>query len=760
MESFSPKMRRFAAAVLVCAFGLTLFLGYRASLLVVNYDFEQFFPSDDPETTYYRTFRGQFAPDNDFVLVALESGGTVYDSAYLAQVDALTERLAALPEVTEVLSPTTLAEPLAFGGSVFRRPLLRWDAGAEALQADSARIARRPDILGNWIAVDHSACGILVQHTPGLDAEGCDSLAAAVNALAAEFPRMHATGRSIAQGHYIGTLKRELILFVAVGVLLLGGILFAAFRSMLGILAPIGIVLLSAVWTLGILHVSGGAIDIMTVVMPTILFVVGVSDVVHILARFNDERLAGFSPPQALKRTYQEVGVATFLTSATTAIGFLTLLSAAIPPVRNFGLFTAVGVGVAYVCAFTVLPALMVLFPPAPRNRQGSDGTWEQGLSRVLRWTLANGKPIGYATALIALFSLTGALRVNVDTRLLEDLTEDDPLRKEFQYFEAHFAGVRPFECAVEVPAPYSVYDPAVLRETEAIATHAERLGVGAVLAPSRVFSLANRWKNGDAPSAHRLPEDDAALAQLVASVNRGIGKEALSRVAAPEAGLIRIAGRTADDGARAQAARETALLDWHRTAFPNSPLVVHPTGTARLIDLNNADLSTDLTQGILLSIGVVALLAGWMFRSLVMVVIAVVMNLLPIAAIAGMMGWADIDLKVSTGIVFCIAFGIAVDDTIHFLSRLRLELAANTPLPLALRATHRSTGKAIVLTSVILCAGFAVLTLSDFAGTVFLGAAIAGSLALAVALDLLLLPVLLLKFYRPRRSSGHERDA
>ena len=109
--------------------------------------------------------------------------------------------------------------------------------------------------------------------------------------------------------------------------------------------------------------------------------------------------------------------------------------------------------------------------------------------------------------------------------------------------------------------------------------------------------------------------------------------------MASPEAGLIRIAGRTADDGARAQAAREAALLDWHRTAFPRSSLVLHPTGTARLIDLNNADLSTDLTSGILLSIGVTALLAGWMFRSLAVVGIAVLVNLLPIAAIAGVMG-------------------------------------------------------------------------------------------------------------------------
>ncbi|MGA1374042.1 MAG: efflux RND transporter permease subunit [Flavobacteriales bacterium] len=752
---FPTKWRQIAWSVLAVAGVWTGYAGYRAAQLVVNYDFEQFFPSDDPETAYYRAFRDQFATDNDFVLIALESEGTVYDAAYLGRVDALTDRLLACPHVVEVISPTRIAEPLVFGGSVFKRPLLRWDSGPDDLRADSIRIARRPDILGNAISTDQTACAIVVQHAPALSAEGCDALAASIDSISADFPGLHATGRALAQRHYIGTLRNELILFVVVGLVLLTALLYIAFRSWVGVVAPIGIVLLSAVWTLGILHLAGGQIDIMTVVMPTLLFVVGVSDVVHILARFNDEQLDGHAPTEALRRTYREVGLATFLTSATTAIGFLTLLTAAIAPVRNFGLYTAIGVGVAYICAFTVLPAILVLFPPPPRARQGGDGPWDAGLGKLFRWTFAHGQSIALGTGLIVVFSIAGTLQVETDTRLLEDLTEDDPLRKEFSYFEAHFAGVRPFELAIEVPAHLSVFNPEVLRETEAIAARAEQLGAGAVMAPSRVFALANRWKNGDAPSAQRLPDDNEELTRLAASVNRGAGREALGQTVVPEAGLIRIAGRTTDDGARAHALREAELLAWHATAYPRSELAVHPTGTARLIDLNNADLTQNLTTGIGLSIAVVSLLAGFMFRNFAVALIAALVNLLPIAAIAGWMGFANIDLKVSTGIVFCIAFGIAVDDTIHFLSRLRLELSRGVALPVALRTTHRSTGKAIVLTSIILCAGFSVLTLSDFAGTVFLGASIAGSLAVAVALDLLLLPWLLLKFYRPRRTSA-----
>lgn len=756
MQEMPRTARRAARTVLVATACLTGVLGYVASGLVVDYNFEQFFPAEDPETTYYRDFRSHFASDNDFVLFALPAPAGVYDPVFLRNVEALTAACDSLPYAIEVTSPTRFAEPLMFGGAVFRRPLLRYEEGPEALAADSARIAQRPDILGNLISTDATACAVVLQHAPELHKAGCDSLAVAVEALGQrpEFAGLHATGRALAQRYYIDRLQWELVLFTSVGLLLLVVVLWLSFRSWVGILAPLGIVLLSVVWTLGILALSGGTIDVMTVVMPTILFVVGVSDVVHILARFNDERIAGASPYEALVSTYKEVGLATFLTSLTTAVGFLTLVTASIAPVKHFGVFTAVGVGVAYICAFTVLPALLVLAPPAPRAQRGSDGPWQEGLARLLRWTWANGKVISWVAIALALFSLTGIQRVRIDNRLLEDLTDDDPLRKEFAWFEAHFAGVRPFELAVEVPPHLGVFHPAVLRETEAIAAKTEQLGAGAVIAPSRILALANRWRNGDAPQAQRLPASDEELSRLAASVNRGGGKVAMARFANADAGLIRIAGRTGDDGALEHTSREEELLAWHRTAFPNSSLRLHPTGTARLIDRNNADLTENLTWGMAVSVLAIALIAGLMFRSLRVVAISIAVNALPIAAIGGYMGWAGIDLKVSTGIVFCIAFGIAVDDTIHFLSRLRIELSKGLALPAALRATHRSTGKAIILTSVILCAGFSVLTLSDFAGTVFLGAALAGSLALAVACDLLLLPWLLLKFYRVRRSS------
>jgi predicted RND superfamily exporter protein len=133
------------------------------------------------------------------------------------------------------------------------------------------------------------------------------------------------------------------------------------------------------------------------------------------------------------------------------------------------------------------------------------------------------------------------------------------------------------------------------------------------------------------------------------------------------------------------------------------------------------------------------------------MTIIALIPNMIPLVVVAGLMGYMDINLKISTAITFTIAFGIAVDDTIHFLSKLKLELGKGKSLLRALRITYITTGKAIILTSLVLFAGFFMLVLSDFEGTFAMGALVSVSLLVAVIADLMLLPILLLAFYKPK---------
>ena len=769
------RWRRRSGWILVAIGILTALAGWRASQIGFNYDFEAFFPEGQPETAFYLQFREAFSTDNDFILVGLKAENGVFDADFLRATRQLSAALDSVDGVTGVLDPTDLSLPVRDPvlGMVFERPLLRWDQ-PEHYATDSAYIWRDPQWVGTVFSEDGRSLALTLLQTPMLSKEGCDRIAADTDAVLAEWKaaqrarglevECHRAGRAHAQVHYVSVMEREVALFVGLGLLLLITFLFVAFRTWWGIVIPLTVILLSGLGTLAFMEVTGKGIDIMTVVLPTIIFVVGMSDVVHIITRYLDELRAGLPPFPALRKAFREVGLATFLTSLTTAIGFLTLLSSAIGPIREFGLYTAAGVFIAFGLAFSLLPAVLMRTKApirhATRPNDHGASPWTPWLSRwFIRIVRHRRVILGTAVVLtgVSVVLLSGIV---VNNYLLEDLREDDPLRQEFNFFERDFSGVRPYELALRfAPGQNTLGQPGVLAAVDSVETWlAHDVGAGSVLGPASVARMAHRLLNGDRPSANRIPEG-AALSRLLDRLekldrggadNAGAGWSAAVR---DDLGLARITAKTADLGAIVLAERNAQFLERVNAhlsrEFDTPPFSVEVTGTANLIDLNNRFLASDMVLGLLIAFGMVALIVGLLFRSLRMTLISLVPNVLPLLFIAGFMGALNIDLKVSTSIIFTIAFGIAVDDTLHFLAKYRLLLRQGRQPIWALRRTFLATGKAIIITSIILCGGFATLMLSSFEGTFHIGLLVSLTLCFAVVVDLAVLPLLLL----PRRT-------
>ena len=763
--------RKRSGWILIAIGILTAVAGWRAAQIGFNYDFEAFFPEGQPETAFYLQFREAFSTDNDFILVGLKGENGVFDRNFLHATRDLAAALDSVEGVTGVIDPTDLTLPVQDPvlGMVFQRPLLRWEQ-PEHYATDSAAIWRDPQWVGTLFSEDGKSLALTVLQTPMLSKEGCDRIAAETDAVLTTWQKdqedrgvqieFHRAGRAHAQVHYVSVMEREVALFVGLGLILLITFLHFAFRTWWGIVIPLTVILLSGLGTLAFMEVTGKGIDIMTVVLPTIIFVVGMSDVVHIITRYLDELRAGLDPFPALRKAFREVGLATFLTSLTTAIGFLTLLSSAIGPIREFGLYTAAGVFIAFGLAFSLLPAVLMR-SRAPLQHVASDkdasaSPWTPWLSRWFIRILRNRRWILSGTGLLTVASLWLLSGIEVNNYLLEDLREDDPLRQEFNFFEQDFSGVRPYELALRFePGGNIMAEPGVLAAVDSVETWLdEDVGAGSVLGPASIASTANRLLNGNRPSADRVPEG-AELERLLGRLNRldrsngdesGAGWSAAVR---DDLGLGRITAKTADLGAKVLAARNAAFLDrvnaYLENTFETPPFTVEVTGTANLIDLNNRFLASDMVLGLLIAFGIVALIVGLLYRSLRMTLISLVPNVLPLLFIAGFMGALDIDLKVSTSIIFTIAFGIAVDDTLHFLAKYRILLRQGRQPIWALRRTFLATGKAIIITSIILCGGFATLMLSSFEGTFHIGLLVSLTLCFAVVVDLAVLPLLLL---------------
>ncbi|MBJ6109168.1 MMPL family transporter [Hymenobacter sp. BT523] len=760
-------LRRLAHLTLLVLGLLTVLSGFFVAQLRFNYNFNDFYPAGDPDLDYYQGYTQRFGNDNDYLLLGLEAppGRTVFDPGFLRQVDSLTQLARRQSSVRSVTSPTTLANTVVEGLGVFNLPYLHPDKPARRAD-DSTLIYRTPGLVGNVFSPDARAVTLVLQLTPDLEKPPGDSLFAALRAGMARLhlpeERVHFAGRIVAQSVFVDRLKWELVVFMSLSVLLVTGLLWLTFRTWWGVVLPLVVVLGAILWGLGIMAASGVTIDLMTALLPLMLFVVGMSDTIHIISRYVSELGYGASKKDALRVTIKESGFGSGLSALTTSLGFFTLMTSTIKPIHNFGLFTGIAVILAFVLSFTLLPAMLVLLGrPQLREPRRQGHSWDGVLGRLFRTVLLRRRLIFTLSGLVLAAAIGLSTRVRINSSLLDDLSKSDPVRQDFAFFDRQFAGVRPFELELK-PAPgRDIYDLAVLRQTERIEAYLkETYGLRFAASPVTLVKSVRKALNGGGLEAYRLPADTLELQLLRGKLRQFRKKPEFSALALPDGSAGRLTGRMSDVGSIRADALNDALRRHLRATVDSTVLRTRLTGSSNLIDKNNENLTLNMIQGMAIDVLMVTLIVLFLFRSLRMTVVVLIPNLLPIIIVAGVMGLAGVNMKVSTSIIFTIAFGIAVDDTIHFISKLRLTLGKEPDIFKAVRRTYLLAGKAVITTSLILVGGFSTLLFSKFDGTFYVGLLIGLTLLFGVVAELTLLPLLILYFYkRPKDQAISTED-
>ena len=559
-------------------------------------------------------------------------------------------------------------------------------------------------------------------------------------------------GKVRAQPVYLDLIQQELVVFLSASLVLVIILLSVAYRTFWAIVIPLLVVSLAGIWTLAFMYLTGKPLDLMMVLLPTIIFVVGMSDVVHILTRYIEEIRHGNSHTAALKVTFNEVGIATFLTSLTTGIGFLTLITSNIIPIRDFGIYTAVGVLIAYIMAFTLLPSALVFLPP-PRiaENQNLRKRWRNMLTKGLVWVLRYRIRITIVTTVLVVLAVLGMQKLRVNTFLIDDLPRSHPLKSAFLFFDQNFGGSRPFEMAIDVKSDsLGVFDYRVLKEIEKVHNYLEQTYQATALSsPVSVVKSTNEALNGGASQFYSVP-DANAFNRLLPHLERFRKRSYFDQMLSEDLKQSRFSGRIPDIGSNLSTEKLLQLNQFVESSVDTNLVDFRVTGTSLLIDKNNDYLVRNMSTGLAIAFAVVALIAGVMFRSWRMILITLLVNVIPLLLVAGIMGALGVTLKLTTSVIFTIAFGIAVDDTIHFISKLKMELAKGSSVLYAIKRTYFSTGKAIIITTFILISGFMTLLLSAFGGTFYIGLFVSLTLLFALVVDLTLLPVLVLWFYRP----------
>lgn len=731
---------------------LTAGLGYHALQIETEHSSGHFISSESKAFQEFERAGEVFGRSQTFLYLVFPEADP-YDTAFLSALDSLTTAFATYEGVEQVLSLTNVPVLVRSDAGFAARPLYDATIPPDSLRG---RIAAQTFLRGLLLSNDGTTAAMLVKidHVFNNTPARVD-LVERIQADAASLPgKVALAGFPYLRTEYARRVSREAPLFTLLALVVAMGCLYLIFGAWRAVLLPTVIVGLGIVWTLGLMHLLDYRVNIVTSVLPALLVIIGMATVIHLVTKFLDQYARHGDQRAALVETVRTVGLATFLTCLTTAIGFGVLVLSGSRLLAEFGLAAALGILLLFFLAITLTPIVFRSYHTAP-SRAAPWATHDRLarlFSRLAAYTrLRTGRLLAGALVLAAA-GLAGTAQISTDIFVFSDFYEDDPLRRDLAVFEDHFGGVLPMDVVIEAKQPGRFRSLGALRRLERLQQQLEALPpVGRSLAAPDLAKLATQAYFGGHPRAYRLPSSyELPYLQRAFGAFSG-GGNALTRnlptLVDSTYTLARVYLGVADIGTTAMNALADTVLARAAALFPPEQFEVFATGTA----IRATRSGENLVENLLISLGVaLVIISGLMallFRSLRLMLISLAPNLLPLVVVGGAMGFTGIALKPSTALIFSIAFGIAVDSTIHFLTKYRLHRDERMTKQQAIAATLRETGKAIFFTTLILMSGFLVFTLSGFGGTVSMGALTALTLGVAMVANLLLLPALLYRF-------------
>ncbi|MBR9922010.1 MAG: MMPL family transporter [Bacteroidetes bacterium] len=719
---------------------------YYSLQLKFNFDFEQFFPHGDPDLEFFQQFIEDFESDDNFMLVAVERSEGVFDSAFLADFHDLTLAAKDLEYITESQSLTKVSYPLRTPFGITSIPAIHLDDPSR-YESDKEKIMADERFAYNLISPDATSLVVFLKTVENIKLDEADAIMNSLDSLLQTytFEDYHFLGRAYFQKELVAMQKREIMVSAIVAGILVTLVMFFLFRRPIGIAIALSSVGLGMLLFMGFLGVTGRELNAMAALYPVLMIIVGTSDVIHIMSKYIDELRKGLSRKEAIWITIREIGLATLLTSITTSVGFLSLVTSRVYPIRDFGLNAAIGVMVAYftVILFTTVVLSMFDVPQLIKLGRGQ-AFWEKSMGRMHRFVKGNGRKIVWGGVVVLLLSFWGISMITTNYSLIHNLPQGRKITEDFRFFEEKFTGFRPMDIAVFAQGEYEATDYEVVQAIDTVEQYLRSFDeIRAISSITSLYKSINKAYNRNRQSAYVLPEDRATFEQYQRQADRfpsGSANVLLSR----DGKKARITSRVLDIGADSIKQRGLQIDRWIAENTDPNVATFRRTGTGLLIDKNAEYVRSSLLYGLGIALLIVSTLMVLLFRDWRLLIISLVPNLFPLILAGAMLGFLGIELEAGVAIVFAVAFGIAVDDTIHFLSKVKLVRARGKSIEECLEITMMETGKAIVLTSIILFFGFMVMLFSIHPPSRTVGLLISLTLFSALFSDLLFIPPLI----------------
>jgi len=555
---------------------------------------------------------------------------------------------------------------------------------------------------------------------------------------------------------YIRTLNAqniqdEILLFVVGALGITAIIFFFFFRSFRATFITLSVVMIGVIWAFGFIGWFGYEITVLSALIPPLIIVIGVPNAVFLINKYQQEIKKHGQQAKALQRVISKVGNATLMTNITTASGFATFVFVKSSLLREFGILASVNIISIFVLALLIIPILYSFMPlPKKKHLNHLETKWIENVVNWMEKMVKNQRiTIYFATVIVIIAAIIGVYKIKVSGSLIEDMPKSLEFYQDIKFFESEFGGIMPLEILVDTKKEKGVMSLSTLKKMEKINEAIEAFPeLSKPISITNVVKYSKQAYYKGNPKYYQLPTSQEQSYIFAYTKNSNSDASMLKNFVDSTGRYARITTFMKDIGTEKMNVIQERLKEVIVKEFPSDRYEVSITGKALVFIKGTNYLINNLVISLSLAIFLIAIFMAWMFRSPPMIFISLIPNILPLLITAGLMGFFNIPIKPSTILVFSIAFGISVDDTIHFLAKYRQELLANNwKIKPSVYGALRETGVSMFYTSIVLFFGFLTFTLSSFGGTIALGGLVSITLLLAMVSNLLLLPSLLLTF-------------
>ncbi|MBC2838729.1 RND family transporter [Robiginitalea sp. SC105] len=720
-------------------------------------------PNDHPATMEYSAFLEQFGEEGNTIVLAV-SDERLYSPDTFNRWNIFNEQLEAFPEVDFALSTDNL-QRLVKDNEAQQFVLEPWlrDSVQTQQELDSLTdelFNRMPFYDKLLYNKEHKTMQTVVYLDQDLVNTKVrkDFVLNDLRTLVSEFEQDTGLDVHVSGMPYIRTMNSQNIIdeigkFIFAALAVTSLIFFFFFRSIRATLISICVVVIGVMWAFGTLGLLQYEITVLTALIPPVIIVIGIPNCIFLINKYQQEVKKHGNQALSLQRVISKIGNATLMTNVTTASGFATFIITDSRLLSEFGIVASINILGIFVLSLLIIPILYSFMPlPKTKHLKHLNKRWIDAFVRGMERIVRHHRIAVYIVAICLLVaSIIGIYQIRISGSPIEDMPKNAEFFRDIRFFESEFDGIMPVEIVVDSRRRNGILKPPTLRRMDQLGEFIK--DTPELSRPISVVELVKYSKqayyNG-IPKYYQLPTSQESNFILDIARKSKDNGNLLESFVDSTGQVARITTFMKDMKTDRMEEIEQELQEEAAKIFPADRFDVFITGKALLFLKGTKFLVRNLVLSLALAIGLIALLMAYLFRSFRMIVISLIPNLLPLVITAGVMGFLGVPIKPSTILVFSIAFGISVDDTIHFLAKYRQELISNHwRIRKSVYAALRETGISMFYTSIVLFFGFSVFTISNFGGTVALGALVSATLLFAMLANLILLPSLLLSLER-----------